>query len=315
MIIDGALILLAALAIDLVFGEPPQRVHLTVWMGRFIERLEPPMRRLFKNEKVGGSALALVSIAAFTIPSALVLYLLPSYSWGIYIVASTFLLKTTFAFKSMFGHVMPIYNNLERNLDEARRYASRVVRRDTSKLDKPLVASVAIETVAEGFVDGTLSPLFYYCLFGVPGAVAYRVINTLDSTVGYLDARYARFGWFSAKLDTIANYLPARIAAVLFTCAALFLELDWRGALRIAKRDHALTKSRNAGWPMSAMAGALNGRLEKAGSYALGDPVSSLDSRKIMESLRIFALSTSLFSILVMVFTYLWGVMFGTGTT
>ncbi len=315
MIVDGALILILALAIDLVMGEPPQKVHLTVWMGRFIERLEPPMRRLFKNEKVGGAALASVSMVAFVAPLILGLYILHSYSWALYIVASAFLLKTTFAFRSMFGHVMPILNNLETNLDEARRHASRVVRRDTSKLGAPLIASVAVETVAEGFVDGTLSPLFYYCLFGVPGAVVYRVINTLDSTVGYLDARYARFGWLSAKLDTIANYLPARISVALFACAALLLRLDWRGAIRIAKRDHAITKSRNAGWPMSAMAGALNGRLEKVGSYALGDPVSPLCSRKIMESLRIFALATSLLCITILAFTYLWGVMFGTGTT
>jgi adenosylcobinamide-phosphate synthase len=194
----------------------------------------------------------------------------------------------------MFRHVLPIMGSLDYDLVQARRHLSLVVRRDTSSLDKAHVASGAIETVAEGFVDGFISPIFFYSLFGLPGAVAYRVINTLDSMVGYKDERYLHFGWFSAKLDTIANYIPARLAFVIFVSSALILGKDWNRGICAAKKYHSATESINAGWPMSTMAGVLGVRLEKVGAYVLGEEYELPSSKKIQESLKVFSVATTL---------------------
>ena len=294
--------LLLALAIDLAFGEPPRRLHITVWMGKFIEVMEPQMRRL-KNERAAGILLAILTVASFTILGFLV-SLVRQYIWAIGITASAFFLKMTFALRCMFEHINPIIASLESgDIERSRKYLSMVVRRDTSVLDQRLIASGAIETVAEGFVDGFISPLFFYLLFGLPGAVAYRAVNTLDSMVGYKDERYLKFGWFSAKLDTIANYIPSRITYLIFTLASFILRMDWRGALRAGRVYHTSTSSLNAGWPMSTMAGALRVRLEKLGSYALGEDLEPLSSKKIRNSLNVYAISAIitvlLFSILI----------------
>lgn len=289
MIFDPLIVLLLALAIDIAFGEPPRRLHITVWMGKYIEALEPLMRRL-RNERVAGALLAVFTVASFAVLGFLV-SLAFQLNWILGVAASAFFLKMTFALRCMFEHISPIISSLESDIEKSRKHLSLVVRRDTSALDRRLVASGAVETVAEGFVDGFISPLFFYLLFGLPGAVAYRAVNTLDSMVGYKDGRYIKFGWFSAKLDTIANYIPSRLTYLIFALSSSILRMDWKGALRAGKIYHASTSSMNAGWPMSTMAGALRVRLEKPGSYALGEDLELLSPNKIRDSLRIYAVS------------------------
>jgi len=301
LMLDPLIVLLLALAIDLALGEPPHHIHITVWMGRFIEAMEPRMRRL-KNERAAGALLAVFTVVSFTTMGFLV-SLTYHYNYVIWVVASAFFLKMTFALRCMFEHIKPIISSLEAgDIESSRKYLSMVVRRDTSILDQRLIASGAIETVAEGFVDGFISPLFFYLLFGLPGAIAYRAINTLDSMVGYKDEKYLKFGWASAKLDTIANYIPSRITYLLFALASFILRMDWRGALKIGRVYHASTPSLNAGWPMSTMAGALRVRLEKIGAYTLGEDLEPLSPEKIKDSLNVYALSAAitvlLFSIL-----------------
>ncbi|MEJ5292841.1 MAG: cobalamin biosynthesis protein [Candidatus Methanosuratincola sp.] len=301
---DALIVLWLALLIDLLFGEPPRQLHLTVWAGKSIEMIEPSFRKIFKDERVGGTALALSLIAIFVLFVSF-LSAISAFSWPVYILVSAFFLKMAFALKCMFRHVEPIAKGLDSDLASSRKSLSMVVRRETAALDKRLVASGAIETVAEGFVDGFLSPVFYYCILGLPGAVAYRVINTLDSMVGYRNAQYLRFGWFSAKLDTLANYIPSRLTPLIFALSAWILKLDWRSAFRFCRSYHALTSSVNAGWPMSSMAGALRVRLEKPGCYALGEEIEPLSSEKIRASLAVYgvsALATSLiFSSLLLI--------------
>jgi adenosylcobinamide-phosphate synthase len=299
---EQLIMLLLAVAIDLAFGEPPHRIHLTVWIGRFIEAMEPRLRRL-RNERVAGVLLASFTIASFTTIGFLV-QIICHLNYVVGVVASAFFLKMTFALRCMFEHIKPIISSLEAvDIEGSRKYLSRVVRRDTSILDRRLIASGAIETVAEGFVDGFISPIFFYLLFGLPGAVAYRAINTLDSMVGYRDERYLRFGWASAKLDTIANYIPSRLTYLIFALASFILKMDWRGALKTGWVYHASTPSLNAGWPMSTMAGALRVRLEKIGSYTLGEDLEPLSPKKIKDSLNVYAVSAAitvlLFSILI----------------
>jgi len=298
LIPEPLIILFIALLIDLVIGEPPRSIHLTVWIGRFIGKLEQPLRKHLRNEYVGGILLALSSIALFSILIFFVVKLL-AFNQFFYLIISAFVLKMTFALTCMYQHVVPVMSTLDTDLNSSRKQLSLAVRRETATLDHRLVASGAVETVAEGFVDGFFSPLFFYLLFGLPGAVAYRVINTLDSMVGYRDERYIRFGWFSAKLDTLANYLPARLTYLVFIIAAFVLRMDWKGAIHIGWKYHASTSSKNAGWPMSTIAGALRVRLEKLGSYALGENKEPLTPKKIQDALMIFTVGAFILVFLI----------------
>jgi adenosylcobinamide-phosphate synthase len=160
--------------------------------------------------------------------------------------------------------------------------------------------SAAVESIAESTTDGVTSPFFFFALFGVPGAIAFRVINTLDSMVGYKDVVNVNIGWFSAKMDTITNYVPSRLTAIFMVAAAGFLGRDWRNSWRILMRDKNKTASPNAGWTISAMAGALNTQLEKEGYYALGDG-ETIHAGDITRAWSIMGLTVVLFGVIVVV--------------
>ena len=174
----------------------------------------------------------------------------------------------------------------EGDLTEARKYA-HFSRRDNRELTGPQIVSSVIESFAEKLTDFRLSPIFYYCFFGVPGAVAFRAVNTLDGMVGFKDPEHLHIGWFSAVFDTIVNYIPARLTTLLIILAAAILGDDYKSAWAIARRDQAKIPSINHGWQMASMAGALRVQLEKPGQYAVGDPIEELDANKIIRSLKI----------------------------
>jgi adenosylcobinamide-phosphate synthase len=293
-----------ALLVDTIFGEPPERVHLTVWIGKTIEVSK---RRLTtKNamlNRINGILLALSLVTMF----AAIAHLATA-ATGIYlghpaqIITSAVLLKMTFAIRSMRDHALPVAVALRRGDPiGARVLLQHIVRRNTSKLNEQQTISAAVESVAEGTVDGIASPIFYYAIFGVLGAVTFRVINTLDSVVGYKDPEHVDIGWFSAKLDTFANYLPARFTALAMILAAFISNQDWRKAWRILMRDKGKTESLNAGWPMSAMAGLLNVQLEKPGAYVLGDRDRLLSNEDVLSALHIMKTTVVAFLTLVVV--------------
>jgi adenosylcobinamide-phosphate synthase len=186
-----------------------------------------------------------------------------------------------------------------RDLDSARKWLPYIVRRDPNSLSERQIISAAVESIAESTTDGITAPFFFFAIFGVPGAFAYRVINTLDSMVGYKNAEYRNIGWFSAKMDTITNYLPARITAYLMVAAAMLLGEDWRESWRILQRDKHKTASPNAGFTISAMAGALNIQLEKQGYYKLGDDKGHISYEDINKALRVMTVSAALFGVVV----------------
>jgi adenosylcobinamide-phosphate synthase len=172
------------------------------------------------------------------------------------------------------------------DLEEARKYA-HFSRRDNKNLTGSQIVSSVIESLAENLTDFRLSPIFYYGLFGVPGAVAFRTINTLDGMVGFKDPEHIHIGWFSAVTDTLVNYVPARVTTLLIIIASAILGEDYKSAWNIAIRDQTKIPSTNHGWQMASMAGALRVKLEKPGQYAVGDPIEELDANKILRSLRI----------------------------
>ncbi len=301
-LVDSLLILFLSFLIDLVFGEPPDKIHPTVWMGNVIKYFKPKIKSGYpKIEKKNGILMGLLTIMLFAVPVRFGLFWIQRlFGQVVYIIASAILLKPTFALKCMKQYTIPIADAiLKEDEGRARQLLHYIVRRDPDKLDKRHMISATVESIGEGTVDGITSPLFYFALFGVPGAVAFRVINTLDSMVGYRDQYHVDIGWFSARMDTVANYLPVRLTAILMVLSAFLLQEDWRGSWRILQRDKNVTESPNAGWTMSAIAGTLNIQLEKKGFYILGDDRGDLSPDHIIRALRTMELTAYLFCILI----------------
>jgi adenosylcobinamide-phosphate synthase len=248
-------------------------------------------------QKAYGVALVVVVILVFAGGSYLIVQFLNSFhNEPIRIIISAMLLKSTFSVRLMRQYALALAAAIRQdNYTEARSILRNIVRRDPASLTDAQVISAGIETVAEGMADGIASPLFYYALFGIPGAFAYRAINTLDSMVGYKDPEFMNIGWFSAKLDSIANWLPARIASILMLLSGKLLGESASRSWRILLRDRNRTESWNAGWLMSVMAGLLGVELEKPGFYALGDPDQLLKYTHLKKAVRIMILDTLLF--------------------
>jgi adenosylcobinamide-phosphate synthase len=295
------LALLAALAAsvcaDWIFGDPPNRYHPVAWLGRLIGYIVPRLKG--RSERAKGTAFAVLLVVAADLAIHFIM-LASMYLAGIIAlaVASAIVLKITIAMRGMERHARAIMSCLEAgDLAGARQNLSMIVRRRTDDLDKQHILSATIECVSESTVDGITAPIFYYSLFGPAGAFTYRAINTLDSMIGYKDDYFSDIGWMSARMDTVANFIPARITAFLMVASARILGADWKNSLSMLQRDHAKTLSPNAGYPMATMAGALRVRLEKIGHYALGDEQEPASLEKCKEAISIMKLTTLLFCI------------------
>lgn len=295
-------IIVIALTIDLTIGELPRKIHPTRWMGNIIYWIDKRIPRGNPlKEKLSGILLAIFVISIFLFSTVLVLTLVKFFLGKIaWMLVSAYLLKSTFAIKDMERHVTPITREIiNGNLTGAREQVSQIVGRDVSNLDEPYILSAAVESVSENILDGFFSSLLFFAFFGVPGAIFYRAVNTLDSMVGYKDEKHKNVGWFSARLDDLANWVSARITAPFIALASKLLGADWRGCIKIARRDHNKTESPNSGWPMAAMAGALNTRLEKIGHYTLGEEYPLPGLEETNKSINIMKASCLLFSLAV----------------
>jgi len=294
-------VLVLALLLDLVLGDPspnkPDRwvfkLHPTVLMGNFIAKIEP----YFKNpdaklEKLLGVLLAITVICAFAVPVFLGLWAIYTYvpfylNLIVYGIIAVVLVKMTVCIKLETDWAKAAAKAIDANdIDEAKKY-SHFSRRDSRSLNGAQISSAVIESMSENLIDFKLSPMASFALFGVTGAIAFRAVNTLDGMVGFKDAQHINTGWFSANLDTVVNYIPTRLTALFMIVAAAILRMDSKNAWKMAKRDHKKTPSRNHGWPMAAVAGALRVQLEKPGQYILGDSLEPVTGKKILDALRI----------------------------
>jgi len=295
-------ILLLALALDFFVGEPPRAIHPVVWIGKlvsFLEKIVPPQGKIFQF--IYGGIMTLLTILAFALPIYFLLSFLHNLSPIVYILLAALLLKTTFAFRELRQTALNIKSFLiQANLKEARANATALVSRETQNLEKPALVSATIESVAENTCDSFVAPLFYFLLFGVPGAIAYRVVNTMDAMIGY-HGKYEYLGRVAARLDDVLNFIPARISGLLLVITAHLCRKDGRNAWRVMLRDHRKTESPNAGWPMSAMAGALRTQLEKAGCYCLGNANNPLSPQLITSGVRLADMSALLWVLLYLI--------------
>jgi len=206
------------------------------------------------------------------------------------------LIYTTLATHSLFSESFAVLRALrEGDLEGARRSLAMIVGRDTDHLDEAGIVRAVVETVAENASDAVVAPLFYAFLGGAPLALAYKAVNTLDSMFGYKDERFLHFGWASAKLDDLANYVPARLTGALMVLAAWHLRMDWRAAWRVMVRDGRKNPSPNSGIPEAAAAGALGVQLGGINFYfgkpsakeMIGDRVKELEREDITRAHRL----------------------------
>lgn len=282
--------IIAAITLDLILGDPRWFPHPVKLIGRMAAALESPMRRAIPNARVAGivTALTVLLVTAFAALALVVgAYRLHPVLGN---VVSILMLYTTFAARDLANHSREVYRALKRgDLTHARYRASWMVGRDTDCLDEQGVVRAAVESVAENTVDGVTAPLFFAMVGGPVGAMVYKAINTLDSTFGYKNEKYIDFGWASARIDDVANYLPARLTAPVVAIAAIVLRLRPMNAMRICLRDRKKHASPNSGITEAAMAGALGvqlgGLLYRNGKPVemprLGDPIVELEPRHI----------------------------------
>lgn len=300
MIAEILLILGAAVVLDFALGDPPNRVHPTAWIGRLIGIVTPKLKsQNVVVEKVRGSVAVIAIVSLVTLSTYYFLHFIENFVGTVaLIIVSIILLKSTIAIKGMEIHARSVMDAIANNdIAAARIKLSSIVGRDTSNLDEQHILSATIESVGESTVDGITSPIFYFAFLGIPGAFAYRAINTLDSMLGYKDDYHKNIGWFSAHLDTIANYIPARITAFLMVVASRIVGADWKNSLHMMKRDSYNTPSMNGGWPMATIAGALRVRLEKNGYYSLGESYEHLTLQHCEKAISIMKVTALLFCI------------------
>ncbi len=288
--------ILLAILLDLLLGDPRWLPHPVQGIGWLAQRSEAPLRRLIPNPKLAGIVAVVWVVSSTTLIGFGLLKgvtLLHPLAGDI---VAILLLYTCLATRSLHDHALSVYRPLKAgNLTEARLRVGWLVGRDTADLDEAEVTRAAVESVAENTVDGCTAPLLFACLAGPLGAVAYKAISTLDSTFGYKNERYLQFGWASARLDDLANLLPARLSALLTVAAALLLRLRAGNAWRIFRRDRHNHPSPNGGQIESAVAGALGVRLGGINSYFgqpssrpfMGDPLQPLQSHHILQAVRL----------------------------
>jgi adenosylcobinamide-phosphate synthase len=218
-------------------------------------------------------------------------------------LVSILLLYTTIAPRDLVRHSTEVYTPLAAgDLPEARRRVGMIVGRDTAALDEAGVARATVESVAESMVDGVTAPLFFAVLGGPMGAMLYKAINTMDSMFGYKNERYRAFGWAAARLDDLANFIPARISSLMIPAAAFLLRLDAKGALFILLRDRRKHASPNSGHTEAAVAGALGVQLGGPSPYfgrmvekpTLGEAVRSIEPQDILRANRLMLLSSAI---------------------
>lgn len=314
---DTLWVLALALLLDAIIGDPDwlwrRWAHPVVWFGMAIHALDQRWNRevdsLAKRRAQGivGIVILLVLFLGATCLVQVIIARAP-FGW----IMEAILASVLLAQNSLWRHVMRVAEGLEqRGLARGREAVSMIVGRDPASLDESGVARAAIESTAENFSDGVVAPVFWFALLGLPGLVAYKLVNTADSMIGHLNDRYRAFGWGAARLDDLMNLAPARIAGALVGLAAPVAGGSVMVAFRIMTRDASLHRSPNAGWPEAAMAGALGIALagpRRYGARLVDDPFLHAEGRRdahagdIRRALRVLVAACFLQFVLVVIF-------------
>jgi len=308
------LAIVLAYLLDLILGDPYYLPHPVRGMGKLIEYLE---RKLRNTSVLAGMILAIAVVGLVYLGSLFAIRFADNVNTWAGFAISTVLIFSTLSTRSLDKEARSVYESLKLgNIEEARARLSLIVGRDTQGLDQDEIIRATVETVAENSVDGIISPLFYAALGGAPLALAYKAINTLDSMVGYRNERYLHFGWFSAKLDDAANYIPARLSILLVPLASLILRKRASSALHTILRDGKKSPSPNAGIPEAGFAGALGIQLGGVNYYQggetakpiLGSRAKQRDEEDIIQAINLmWAVSGMAFLTVALILWYIRG--------
>ncbi len=291
------LLMLGGFILDGIFGDPAWLVHPVVIMGKAITALEKFLRKRLPNtpegERLGGRILAMALPVGTLLITGGVCWMFYRISPILGFAIELLWCAQALAAKGLAQESTNVYRELVKgDLPASRRAVSRIVGRDTAELTSEGVTKAAVETVAENASDGVIAPLFYMMLGGAPLALVYKAINTMDSMVGYKNEKYLNFGRAAAKLDDAANYLPSRIAALLWIASAALTGNDAKSAWRIWRRDRRKHASPNSAQTESACAGALNVQLAGPATYfgkycdkpTIGDAVRAIEPGDILRA-------------------------------
>ncbi len=278
--LDRIIVIVAAFLLDMICGDPHWLWHPVQGIGLIIKYVEAFLRSVFRinaereadkiRKRVAGVIMVILVIAISLVPVCLILYLAGRINRYVRLGVEIIICYQMLAARSLCVESMKVYYALrDGTIEDARTAVSMIVGRDTASLNEECVTKAAVETVAENTSDGVIAPLFYMALFGVYGAFIYKAINTMDSMTGYKNDHYIYFGTCAAKLDDIANFIPARLGALLMVAASYLTGLDGKGAWRIFKRDRYNHASPNSAQSEAVCAGALS--VELAGdAYYFG---------------------------------------------
>jgi adenosylcobinamide-phosphate synthase len=296
--------LLGAVLMDLVLGDPAWLPHPVVFIGRMIARLEALLRKLVPNERFAGILLLLMTVGLSMGGVYLLLQVMGMIHPMLAELSGMMLGYTCLAARSLHLESARVADAIGcGDLKAARSALAMIVGRDTGHLEEPEIWRGGVETVAENSSDGVIAPLLFLMAGGPVLAIAYKAVNTLDSMVGYRNEQYIRFGWASARFDDLCNWLPSRLTGLLMVLAAPFVGLSGSGAWRIMRRDARNHSSPNSGFPESATAGALGIQLGGVNRYfgkevekpTIGDPLRPLDKAAWLGAVRLmYAAETGL---------------------
>jgi adenosylcobinamide-phosphate synthase len=294
-----------ALLLDRLLGEPPNGLHPVVWIGRVTALLESRAPTDSPAAFAYGTGLTFIVVGGAAASGVLLRRLIEVLPGPIGLLAEAWLLKTMLSVRALVEAGREVELCLQRDaIDEARRAATALVSRDTSALSAPLLASAAVESLAENTADSIVGPLLAYAAGGLPATLGYRACNTLDAMIGY-HGRYEHLGKAAARLDDVANLLPSRLAALLLLTAGALSGGQVKAGLDRLSTQRQRTASPNAGWPISAMAGLLGVTLEKPGHYRLGDPAPEPDLPAIDHASQIVIVATLLTGLLTTMLAWL----------
>ncbi len=258
-----AVMLASIIGLDLLFGDPVYSWHPVRLIGNLISWFETKLRLIGLNGKFAGIILVLLLLFCAFVVCTGISHFLTRIHWSLSWLWSVYLGWSFLALRDLLVHAKHVSEAMEtENLSEAKRQVGMLVGRDTKLMDLPACGRATVESVSENLNDGVMAPLFFFCFFGIPGMLLFKVVSTLDSMVGYQNKRYQDFGWCSAKFDDLLSWIPARISWLFLSgTAALFPEFSGSNAFKVGWKDHAKLPSPNAGWCEATAAGALKIRL------------------------------------------------------
>ncbi|MDU3338085.1 cobalamin biosynthesis protein [Paraclostridium bifermentans] len=310
------LVMVIAYLLDLIIGDPYSFPHPVRFIGNLIRFTEGKIRKIFKSKnqlKIGGFLLWIITVGFTALVTGLILNLL-CINNIFYVIIASIILYTTLSTKCLADEAKKIYEVLKTgDIEKSRKQLSYIVGRDTTSLSENEIIRATVETVAENTVDGIISPMMYGFIGGPVLAMAYKAINTLDSMVGYKNEKYGDIGFASAKIDDIANFIPARITPFFMMIASFILGFNSKKSIKIAMRDRKNHKSPNCAYAEGAVAGALEVQLggtnmyfgEKVYKPTIGDKDRELEAEDILRTNKIMYLTSFIALVIFSIITYI----------